>query len=526
MALLGASLSLGVAMAAQTGAAPERPDFTRMTDAELLSAFADAAQRKETDFCGFLVPLYWQMEMRGSFNPNVKYMRAAAEMSCAVSEERWTDAYQKLKYVRGSGKIELDRIASINIAALAGDRAAASADLIAFLDSPEAEGQTEPLAQTARNLFHSHRQAKDYEGLLALMRGLDTPGHLASFSEDMQISIKSDHFTAEVEAGHPDRAIELVDQTVLADSVIDVLGDRRFEKYWPQLEAKAGLHLQVFLEAELRRAVANYQSQPDKPGAIRSLALAYLRNGRFEEVVALLDKHQPSDFTGLSEDMGWALNAKVYALDALGRHDAAGDIFDRIVAQADDPSTSAWMVNFAINRGERLVDLGQYERGLEAAELAGRIAEEGGNGYARMLVRRAKLCALTALGREGEAKAVMMDVEQHLADSAPVAAAAMLCGGAEDRAAEIVRNELNDRYRAMPMIRALQKQSFDLYGTSSVTPSLALRVRPRADVAPVFERVARDIPLEYAPAFGTRREELAAHGGNAVPNQSQAATTP
>src|SRR3546814_15751674 len=92
--------------------------------------------------------------------------------------------------------------------------------------------------------------------------------------------------------------------------------------------------------------------------------------------------------------MGWALNAKVYALDALGRHDAAGDIFDRIVAQADVPSTSAWMVNFAINRGERLVDLGQYERGLEAAELAGRIAEEGGNGYARRSEER-------RVGKEG-----------------------------------------------------------------------------------------------------------------------------
>src|SRR3546814_14148177 len=103
----------------------------------------------------------------------------------------------------------------------------------------------------------------------------------------MQISIKSDHFTAEVEAGHPDRAIELVDQTVLADSVIDVLGDRRFEKYWPQLEAQAGLHLQVCLEAELRRAVANYQRQPDKPRAIRSLALDYLRNGRFAADVSL-----------------------------------------------------------------------------------------------------------------------------------------------------------------------------------------------------------------------------------------------
>src|SRR3546814_1974838 len=49
----------------------------------------------------------------------------------------------------------------------------------------------------------------------------------------------------------------------------------------------------------------------------------------------------------------WALNAKVYALDALGRHDEAADIFDRIVEQPYDPAQSGWMVNFAINRGSR-----------------------------------------------------------------------------------------------------------------------------------------------------------------------------
>src|SRR3546814_12003008 len=80
----------------------------------------------------------------------------------------------------------------------------------------------------------------------------------------------------------------------------------------------------------------------------------------------------------------WALNAKVYALDALGRHDEAADIFDRIVEQPYDPAQSGWMVNFAINRGSRFVDLGQYEKGLEAADYAGRIADRSEIGRAHV----------------------------------------------------------------------------------------------------------------------------------------------
>lgn len=515
LALLTGLLALPVAAMTAEGETPhQRPDFTRMTDAELSKAYTSAAERRESDWCGFMLPLYSQMENRGSFNPNIKYFRALTEMQCALTEQRWTDAYQKLKYVQSQGGIDLGELAFVDIAGLAGDRAAASAHLLAFLETPEAGGQEEVLARSTGQLLRSYRTAKDFDGALTLMRALQDPQRIGKFNEDVQISFRSDLFAAEVEAGNFERAREQVEGVGSADSVVAALGDRRFEPLWPQLEAKAGPHLHKLLDAELARAIARQKAEPDNLRAFQELATSYLRNARFEDVIALVDTRQPDDFAGLSEDMGWALNAKVYALDALGRHDEAADIFDRIVEQPYDPAQSGWMVNFAINRGSRFVDLGQYEKGLEAADYAGRIADRSGSDYARMLVRYDKICALTALGRAEEAKAVMAEVEDHLDESVTVAASALLCGGAEERAAEIVRRELGDQYGAMSMATALQRPEFDFYYIHSVRPSLAQRIRPRPDVAPIFEKVARDIPLEFATPFGMRREELA---GAAMP---------
>src|SRR3546814_4080579 len=63
LALLTGLLALPVAAMTAEGEAPrQRPDFTRMTDAELSKAYTSAAERRESDWCGFMLPLYSQME--------------------------------------------------------------------------------------------------------------------------------------------------------------------------------------------------------------------------------------------------------------------------------------------------------------------------------------------------------------------------------------------------------------------------------------------------------------------------------
>jgi tetratricopeptide (TPR) repeat protein len=509
LALILAGVALPAVSIAQTDPSPPA-DFTRMTDAELGAAYAAAVKRQENDFCGFNMPLFAQMEARGTFNPKIKYLRAFAEMQCALTERRWTDAYQKLKYVESSHLMDLGDIFFVDIARLADDRAAASSRLLAYLETDAVKEPKKTLRDTIGELARTYTVAKDHAGLLGLYRELQQPARLAKLDDDTRISLQSRLFAAEVEAGNLDRAAKLVGKVKSADTVLPALGDRRFETLWPQLEAAAGPHMRTLLDAELARATDAHEADPDDLDAFQRLATAYLRSGRFEDVIKLVDERRPVDFANLTEDMGWALNAQIYALDGLGRHAEAGEIFNRIAALPYDPAKNGWIVSFVINRASRLIGFGDYEKGLAAAMLAGRVAEESGSAYARMLVRNEKVCALTALGRGDEAKPILAEVEDHLDDSVTVAAATFLCAGAEDRAAEVVRDALNDPYDAMAMATALQRPEFDFYYTRSVLPTLAERIKPRPDVAPVFEKVARDIPIAFVTPFGKRREEQAA----------------
>lgn len=511
LAIGAAAAFAGASLARGAEPVKEKIDFTRLSNDELWAAYEAAAKRDESDYCGFYEPLLRQLETRGGFGKRVAIPHASAELQCAIEREQWDVAYRQLKYLERA-KQKPPLLFGVALARMAGAFSDAATRLVTHIDGIDGGTAFKPesreLWSLNRALYLGGRQAER----LQLLRDLAEAPRLAKMPEDDRRGILSALFGAEVESGNMAAAGEMVGNVSDPYSMLAALSDRRYAPLWPQLEAQAGENLGLILHADVKEALTAFEAKPDDTKTLQELAHAYLRAGQFENVVALVEAHRPppDKASGIDEDMAWALNVEAYALDALGRHGDAEAIFDQLAAIPIDPKKNGWLVSFVINRGSRLVDLGQFEKGLAAAEFAGEVAAKNGSGYARMLVRRDRICALMALGRANETTMILQEVDANVDDAAGAAAEALLCAKAEDRAAALVIAGLNDPAKAQQMVEALQKPDFDLFYNNSVRPSLAAQIRPRKDVDAAFSKAARDIPVRFVPLFGKRRSELSA----------------
>ena len=98
------------------------------------------------------------------------------------------------------------------------------------------------------------------------------------------------------------------------------------------------------------------------------------------------------------------------------------------------------------------------------------------------------------------------------ADSPSSAVQAMLCVGADDEAARVARGMLNDPVQAGDIIDDMQAPDFALDANPSVLPSMAAKLRNRPDIAPLFQKVARDVPRTFVPLFSIRRSAIQSPG--------------
>lgn len=514
--VLGALMAFAaVPASAQEGGdgASARINYTTYGDDQLSSAFDAQVALDQPDWCRVMVPLTRQMVTRGSFSSRLDALEAYSNLMCSAGEKRWTDAYMwMIALERRSGKPSAFPM-GVWVSHLAERYDAAEERLFAYIDADDRMMLTDGDSKVVWDLAQAYVKAKERERSLALFRALIRPERLAKFPAADRDIIGSELFQIEVETGNTTAAATNLAYLKSPYAFKSALGDRRYAKLWPQIEAKAGRNMVHVIDAQVDRSKADFEAAPDNMALMKDLANAYLIAGRFDDVVALVGAHEPARDAYadmLTEDMGWALNVKVYALDALDRSAEAEMIFDDIAALDLDGRSRGWLVNFVINRALRFVDLGQGEKGLAAASLAKEVAAETGNEFARMLVRRATLCALQAKGRTDEMPPLVAEVIEHQAEAPAEAAAALLCANADDEAARIARAALEDPTRAGAMINALQSREFELFYNDSVTPGMFDRIRKRPDVAPLFDKHARDIPRDFAPPFTERRSALRA----------------
>jgi len=482
----------------QGGKVQSNSIYAGLSDGDLLLALNIATAGEDTNYCEELAPLLREMVERDTFTDRVKLASAIAEMWCAKEQKRWQDAYRFLLMAESEGADDFGSL-GFSLALYAEKNNDALERLLSFAKSNDSEAILDVYIEDVlflKNELKSNGLTNEYESML---NGLFDSPYFSQFSPRLQNPIAYALVEIDADKGRFEHMDEKLAYLKDPMTYISFLADRKFAPIWPQLEESAGPNMASVADSYVEESANRHDKEPSDDYAIQEYAHALLYAGKFEEVVALVDI---KDIANMTEQQGWALNVKAYALDALGRTPESSAIFSTIASIPYEPGENDWLVSFVINRASRLSELGQFENALKANQLAESIP---GSEYAKMLTLKVKICSLAGLNRVSEARPFLDQIYAKRKNSHATAAEAMLCVNDSEKAAMIVLEALANPDYSGTMAEQLQKPEFNLFSTRSVLPGLYDEFQGHSDVKAALYKVGRFIPDEYIPVAGVRR---------------------
>jgi hypothetical protein len=489
--------------------AEQLPDLKSLNDKQLIALYTKVSSESGIDFCNRLSPVISELMKRPGINAPLQQQKTLSDFNCAIDDGKWTTAYRLMADVEELTGNSLGKLGFL--VALASEHPENAAKRLTAIAAMKDDDEF--LAIEDSQIFQLFSQLwtdKLFSVRAKTANAIMESPHFGKRSSNVHSHMASVIIDEEARLGAFKRSRKLLEKIDSPYSYIEFLALKKYEPIWPEAENRAGPNLSLAIDRQYKKDMALYKKAPEDRKLFQEVAHSLHFAGRFEDViahVAAID-HSEAGIAKIAEYEAWALNVEAYALDALGRQAEAEVIFDRIAAIPYDSEKNGWLVNFTINRGSRLVELGQWEKGLEAATLAGTVTEKSGSPYAKMLVRRDKICALTNLGRANEAKPLVEEIFELRKDSYSVAAAGLLCANDTERAAQSIIEALTDPVYAEGVASELQKPEFQLFYTKSKLPSLRDNLLLRPDVKAAYDRVARDIPDAYMPLSGKRRSQM------------------
>lgn len=513
LGLLGLAIALPVSAQnvppVQPMPAPAQ-DYSAMSDADLLEAGLSITP--DTPPCAERYPIMSEMAARTPESEDLKGEVIFAEIWCAEVRGDYSLVMERLRAFEAMGRT-MSPAFGLYIAAMVND----GPEILARMRHALLEGDRlnwpEGAEESFRRLdadwyYFARRRALDLE-LRSEVRAIEAEAavadHLHLFDDNLQEIFARSRIYVAVTAGElPDARAAVAGITNPVD-LVEMLGMRKFEPVWPELQDRAGAGFGRILPEYRDTALARHAASPDDIDLLQQAAHALYYAGDYARLIALVDaatSHADLAQT-LQEDEAWALNLKAYSLDALGRRGEADAVLDFLAEHSD--RDAGWAVNFVINRASRLVGQERWEEGLEAARLAKSVADVQGSPYAKMLVARDHACALTALGRLDEAAEYIAFLRDNSNDDPGLAAVGMLCAGREDEAATLVIGALRDEAERETIISRFQPEETQLFYTPSELPELLSLLETRPEVQAEFEKHARIIPEEFYPAPAAAR---------------------
>lgn len=506
---VGASLLLAITAPVY---AAEPTEYSALSDSKLLERYQKVAAGKNPDYCKALLPLLDEMTKREAFQQTSTKAKTLTEYQCAISEERYKDAYNLAGELEKITGIALPDESALPLAVIAEEYPAAASRIIRMARSTDGSALGKMDMRMFWQLSRGLVRNKNSEMRLRMFRALADSPHLDRLDGEARSAIARDAITLDAEAGNFNRAATLINELQGPYPFLELLANRKLESIWPALENMAGLNLQKVSDADVARKAAAYQSNPSDRQAFQYYAHALHFAGKFEDAIALARTvdHKPKALLKATEEDMWALNIEAYALDALGRKDEAEAVFDAMGALPFEGERRSWLVNFVINRASRLVGLGQWQKGLDASMLAHEVTEQSGSPYAKMLVRKARICALVNLDRKDEAAPLLAEAFEKREDSYSTAAEAYLCASDDDTAAAIVLEALKSPDYRYDMAQSLQPDDFEIFYAREILPDLRDRLRTRPEIDTEFNGFARDLPERLIPLASLRRKQISA----------------
>lgn len=287
------------------------------------------------------------------------------------------------------------------------------------------------------------------------------------------------------------------------ESYLDMLIDREYEPLWPHIAKEAGPHLRAVIGHYAAKTDADRAANPGDAADRKTAARAKLLAGDYAGVVDLASGIDQSDkgLAKIGEDDAWLLNTEVMALDRLDRRAEADRIFDGMARLS--PKGRGWLVNFVINRADRLVGVGRWAEALPAAELAVKVAETQGSPYAKEVAAADRYCAAIKADPARDLAVWWQEIDANWKENIGAAVQAAQCKGDPATAIRYLREGLRDEDNRHTVLLALQPRAADFYrdeGNMFEEPRKYLEQAP--DLKALYEQYGRDLPDGLLPQTG------------------------
>lgn len=348
--------------------------------------------------------------------------------------------------------------------------------------------------------FALRQLSQDAAGQVAL--GFVRAGNFAVLPEDLQRNFSSRAVRPALKAGDNKLAVELSTRFTNPYSMIGELIDRDYEAIWPELAEAAGPHMAKVLAAQVEESRQAADGAPGDREKLSDLVAALVMSGQFAEAIKAAAKvdHSPRAARSYVQHDAWAINYETGALDRLGRTKEADALFDRIATLAPGKERG-WVVNFAINRADRLLGMSRWAEALPAAELAVKVATDHGSAYAKEDAAATRFCAAYKLDPARSELAVWWtQVEAGWKDNVGGAVVAAQCKGDLATARRFLRDGLEDPNQRNTVLRLLQPVGFDLYRDApGVFDQPGKLIEDDPELAALFEKYGRKLPAELLP---------------------------
>ncbi|MFN5128583.1 MAG: hypothetical protein ACK519_05430 [Sphingomonadaceae bacterium] len=491
--------------------AKEAPDYSAFSDEELGERYYQLADPDNAKFCNVMPPLLDEMAKRQAFQPKIGNPELFSAFLCAAHERRYKDAFAISVDIEKIANFVLPLEIMLPVELGAEEFPAAARRIIKMAGSADGEavGMLDekffwPLASTLA-------QNKNDEIRLRMFRALADSPHLGRLPANMRSDIAQETITLDAKSGSFGRVKMLKGELWGPYSFLELLANRKLEPIWPELEEIAGPNLQKVAAANIAQNKEAYNADPDDRQAFQIYAHALAFAGKFEDAIALVRTfdHSPEAMLNATEDDIWAVNIEALALNALGRDSEADAVFDAMAALPFEGERKFWLIDFIMNRASRLVSMGRWQKGLDATMLAHQVAEKAGSPWQKMVIRRARICALVNLGRKAEAASLLVEAYDRREDGYATAARAYLCAGDDDKAAAIVLEALKNPDHQDDMAQALQPDDFGIFFVDGTLPDLRDRLKSRPEIDAAFNKIARDLPERLIPVVSLRQRQIA-----------------
>jgi tetratricopeptide (TPR) repeat protein len=483
-------------------------DASKLDDTALAAALETALERDEPRLCDELVPLTAEMLRRAPPPATDETLKAGnAELWCAIGEERYADASAALQRTeaRVGRQDRFDAVAlSLHSFLNDFDSAVARMDAIARTDGGVALTRVTP--EVIYEISGKLQRAKRSGLLIAFWSSIYSAQTFAQLDPDVRGGAGINLLRAKADAGLlSDKDGDLANLVTNASAFATLLAQKRYAPIWPHMEARAGDNMANLLTLDLQLNVERFKDDPDNTERFAALIYSLLQAGKLEEAIEFTEslRKDSMDYSGIDEQIGWAINSMAIALRASGRPKEGLKALDRLASL--DTQTHSWVVNFAINHAASLAGEARHEEALKSYERAQPIAEKQGSPYARAIIAGQRACSLHALGRSAEAADAVKVLEGMRNDAPSRALGFAMCAGRDDLAiAWALEGLADDTYRP-GIISVLQPVYME--GTPSPwndpQPNLLLAMSPA--LAAAFDRVARVVPERFAPLGGKPR---------------------